>query len=266
MIRAHQEEMNRSNSAMLSCLHIILVRPRFPENIGMAARAMANMGTCDLTLVAPERWDREKADPLATGQGLAILDKARVEATLEKALESCTLALGTTARTGGWRDETFGPEQAARLARAAARQGGRIALVFGPEDKGLTNAEVALCTHLVTIPTAAGLTSLNLAQAVLLLLYECVKADRELPFVPESSRKWAGPGHAQGSRRATLAEEFLLLRTLQDTLLAIEYLPADNPDWFMRPVRRFLRKSRLRRHEFDMLMGICRRIGRKLDL
>lgn len=249
---------------MLRTLRVILVRPRFPENIGMTARAMANMGASDLVLVNPERWEKEKAVPLATPQGAGLLDAAVVERSLEAALAPCAAAFGTTARAGGWRRELLSPEGAALEARAVARQGGRVALVFGSEDRGLLNAEVEQCTRLVTIPTAAGNASLNLAQAVLVLLYECAKADLALAFSPENSeRRWTRPARSADSRRATLDEEGLLLRTLEEALLAIGHLPADNPDWFMQPMRRFIRKSRLRRHEFDMLMGICRQMKRK---
>jgi rRNA methylase len=131
----------------------------------------------------------------------------------------------------------------------------------------LTNAEVELCTRLVSIPTVAEHTSLNLAQAVLILLYECVKADMALAFDARNEsggRAWTRPARSADSRRATIEEERLLLATLQETLQAVDHLPGGNASWFMQPMRRFLRKSRLRRHEFDMLMGICRQIRSKL--
>ena len=252
---------------MLSTVAVVLVRPRFPENIGMVARACANMGVHRLLLVTPERWDeasQEKAALLATSQGLNILHTAEVYATLADALAPFALAVGTTARTGGWRRTTLLPEESARLARATARQGGECALVFGPEDTGLANEETALCTELATIPTAGGHSSLNLAQAVLLLLYECVKADMSLSFTPKTRANWVCPARDAGSRRATLEEEGRLFTELEDVLVDIGHLQTGNSGWFMQPLRRFLRKSRLRRHEFDMLMGICRQIRHHL--
>ena len=249
---------------MLNNVRVVLVRPRFPENIGMAARAMANMGASDLVLVDPERWEAEKAAPLATSQGQPLLASLRLADSLAGALADCTAAIGTTARTGGWRKQLLSPEKSALYARRAVREGGRVAFVFGPEDRGLGNAEVELCTELVTIPTLSGHSSLNLAQAVLVLLYECVKADMALPFTPAKERGWKrNPGGAD-SRRATLEEEAVLFAALEETLLAIDHLPKDNPGWFMQPMRRFLRKSRLRRHEFDMIMGICRQVQHKI--
>lgn len=266
---------------MLQNLSVILVRPRFPENIGMTARAMANMGAGDLVLVAPERWEREKALPLATVQGQPILDSLRLADDLQQALAPFSLAVGTTARIGGLRRGLLSPEKSAVLLRAACREGGRAALVFGPEDRGLSNEESFLCTHLATIDTA-GASSLNLAQAVLVMLYECLRADLALPFAPnapgarsasdasgtsgvrDEQRRVRRKARSAESRRATLAEEQRLLAALSETLIAVDHLPADNPSHFMQPLRRFLRKSRLRRHEFDMLMGICRQLQLKI--
>jgi rRNA methylase len=252
---------------MLSKVAVVLVRPRFPENIGMAARACANMGVSQLHLVAPERWDeaaQERAVLLATTQGQGLVRGAAVHSTLAEALAPFAFAMGTTARTGGWRRTTLLPEEGARLARGTARQGGQCALVFGPEDRGLANGETALCTELVTIPTAGGHCSLNLAQAVLLVLYECVKADMSLPFSPENRDEWVRPARDTGSRRATIAEEGRLFDELEALLLDVGHLQAGNSGWFMQPLRRFLRKGRLRRHEFDMIMGICRQIRHHL--
>lgn len=253
---------------MLHGVSVVLVRTRFPENIGMAARAMANMGVEQLILSAPELWVREKALPLATSQGEKILDDLLLVPDLRTALAPFSAAFGTTARTGGWRGQVMTPEKAALEIRSIVRQGGSAALVFGSEDRGLSNSEVEQCTHLVTIPTMAAKSSLNLAQAVLLFLYECVKADMALPFAPpeREKREWTKPSVKLDSRRATLAEEQLLFENIQDVLQEIDFLPDDNPGWFMQPLRRFLRKSRLRRHEFDMLMGICRQMRNKCRL
>lgn len=252
---------------MLRNLSVILVRPRFSENIGMTARAMANMGVADLVLVAPEKWERKKADPLATPKGRPVLDALRLADNLQQALAPFTLAVGATARTGALRRATISPEKSAAALRAACREGGRAALVFGPEDRGLENEETALCTQLTTIATA-GASSLNLAQAVLIMLHECLRADRILPFDPGAGTgpdKGAGRrARSSASRRATLEEEHLLLDTLCETLVTVDHLPAENSSHFMQPLRYFLRKSRLRRHEFDMLMGICRQVRLKI--
>lgn len=239
-------------------LSVILVRPRFPENIGMAARACANMGVRNLVLVDPERWDYAKAAPLATGKGIEVLDNLRLADSLAEALGECALAVGTTARTGGWRTNVTTPRKAATaIVERCGNENASAALVFGPEDRGLENAEVSLCTHLVTIPTSPEASSLNLAQAVLILLYECFTASLEHAYHPDRT-----PKGQKTSRTATIEEQELLFATLEKTLCRIDYLPTDNAGWFMRPLKRFFRRAVLRRHEFDLFMGICRQVLR----
>lgn len=243
-------------------ISVILVRTRFPENIGMAARACANMGASRLVLVQPERWVYEKAAPLATGQGRAFLDHIEICSSLGEALKKQTHAFGCTARTGGWRQDVMPPGKAARLineldAQGETEEGPAVALVFGPEDAGLANSEIELCSHLVTIPTAPETASLNLAQAVLILLYECFTASLRHSYHPEKS-----PKQRRQSRLSTVEEQEILFTQLQTALQHIEFLPEKNPEWFMRPLRRFLRKAALQRHEFDILMGICRKMLR----
>lgn len=102
-------------------LEIIMVGTKFPENIGMAARACANTGCGRLTLVSPVWWDKEKARPLATAKGEPLLDAIEVKPTLGEALAPNVLTFGTTARTGGWRRGLLTPEQAAKKWRIAGQ-------------------------------------------------------------------------------------------------------------------------------------------------
>ena len=240
----------RAPRSGLPDLTVVLVGTRFPENVGMAARACANMGCPNLILVAPELWIPEKARPLATAKGEAVLESLRIVDTLAQALAEQVLVIGATARVGGWRRNLLTPEDAAAEIAPLLEEHAPVALVFGPEDRGLNNDELEHCHRLVTIPTA-GASSLNLAQAVLLLLYACLRAS------PAPART-ADPGPL--SRRVNHAELELVYAAIRDTLLDIDYLHADNPDYFLMPVRRFLGKAALRRHEMDMLLGICRQI------
>ena len=137
---------------LLDGVQIVLVKTRFPENIGMAARACANMGCPAIRLVDPERWDREKAGPHATPKGQSLLDGVRVSPDLAVAVAESSLVLGTTARTGGWRQALLAPGQAAREVAAALARDEKVSLVFGPEDRGLNNEEITHCQRLVTIP------------------------------------------------------------------------------------------------------------------
>ena len=242
---------------MLEDLHIIMVKTRFPENVGMAARACANMGAAHIVLVDPELWDKEKARPLATAKGASILDGIHVTVSLPDALREYALFVGTTARTGGWRRDVLTPHSAAQEIVAALREGGRVALLFGPEDRGLNNEEIEHCQRLVTIPTAPTASSLNVAQSVLLLLYECFTAARA---DTDKIRRLPPPE----SRRITAGEQERLYASLRETLLRIDYLHGNNPDYFLMPLRRLLGRVGLRRHEYDALMGICRQVRNKI--
>lgn len=262
----------------MSRLRLVLTRPRFPENIGMAARASANFGRASLHLVQPERWNpehRDKALPLATSQGAPLLDSLVLHDSLADAVAPCPLVLGTTARTGGWRRQIISPRQAAEEAALRLAAGEEVALVFGPEDRGLSNADLRHCGRLVSIPAAPDASSLNLAQAVLLMMYECRLAlsglpDRPIPGPAVSSSGLPAPraaarakgGHGELSRRVTRRERDLLDAALKKSLLDIGFLRPDNPDYFFLPLARFFDRADLRRHEMDIFMGICRRMSR----
>jgi tRNA/rRNA methyltransferase len=235
---------------MLHNLSVILFRPKFSENVGAAARACANMGVGRLVLVDPPAFDLERARPMATSKGGLMLEKMEIFGTLAEAVAGAEAVYGTTARLGGWRKGVITPGQAADGVVKTLRSGG-VAVVFGPEDAGLSNQETQLCSRLVNIPTADEATSLNLAQAVLLVCYEIFKASKGLQ--EETDQPAA-------SRAATHAERESLFAALRESLLAIDFLKPDNPDYWMLPVRRFIDRVGLRRHEFNLLMGVCRQI------
>jgi tRNA/rRNA methyltransferase len=236
---------------MLDDLAVVLFRPKYPENIGSAARACLNMGVSRLILVAPYNFDIDKARPLATAHARHILEGAQIVETLAEAVEGFTAVYGTTARTGGWRKGIMTPATLAGVVDERLRSGGRVAIVFGPEDKGLTNDETSVCSGLMTIPTSREGTSLNLAQAVVVVLYECFKRALDTPFTPD------GPPQ---ERATTVQEQEALFQNLQESLLAIDFLKDDNPDYWMLPVRRFFAKINLKRNEFNLLMGVCRQV------
>ncbi len=219
---------------MLDDLAVVLFRPKYPENVGSAARACLNMGVENLILVQPRDFDLDKARPLATAHAKHILEQARIVETLPEAVEGFTAVYGTTARTGGWRKGIMSPTTMAGVVDDRLRSGGKVAIVFGPEDKGLTNEETSICSGLMTIPTSREGTSLNLSQAVLVVLYECFKKSLDKPFKPD------GPPE---ERPTTIQEQEAMFNNLQETLLAVDFLKGDNPDYWMLPVRRFFPRS-----------------------
>lgn len=159
--------------ASLSRISVILCEPRHPGNIGAVARAMANFGVADLRLVNPCQYLHPEARKFAANAH-PLLGAAAVYSDLAAALDGLSLSVATTRRSGRLRgqplDVTALPELVAALPPDA-----RVGLVFGREDCGLTNDEIVLCSHLASVATCEPLGSLNLAQAVLLFLYELAR-------------------------------------------------------------------------------------------
>jgi len=163
---------------------VVLVEPQLGENIGAAARAMANFGLSQLRLVNPRQgWPNDKALTMATGAG-RVLDGAMLYPTLAAAIADCSYVLATTARAHDQAKPVIGPAEAAELMAPRIGAGENIAVLFGRERNGLENDEVALADAIVTLPVNRAFASLNLAQAVVIVAYEWFKLARagKLPF------------------------------------------------------------------------------------
>jgi tRNA/rRNA methyltransferase len=164
---------------------IILCEPQLGENIGTAARAMANFGLWDLRIVNPrDGWPNEKA-VAAASRADHVIERARVFDTVEAAIADLSLVHATTARRRDMQKEVVGPEESARRLDAHIQAGRGAGLLFGREKWGLYNEEVALAESIVTLPVEPAFASLNIAQAVLLMSYEWRRQSElgaELPF------------------------------------------------------------------------------------
>ncbi len=227
----------------------VLIKPKASGNVGAAARALKNMGFGDLRLVAPYRFSKRAAQAMAV-HARDVLDRARIFSELAAAVEDCGLVVGTTCRTGQYRSiaKPIGGVASELIALSAAN---RIAILFGPEDFGLTNRELKFCDRLATIPAAPDYPSLNLAQAVMVTAYELMTASR-------ASRE---PAVAVDSPAlAPAAEVDAMLARMANALVAIGFLPGDNPDHIMFAVRAMLGRSGVTPRECDILNGIARQI------
>jgi tRNA/rRNA methyltransferase len=164
---------------------VILCEPQLGENIGTAARAMANFGLWDLRLVRPrDGWPNERA-VAAASRADHVIERVRVFETLEEAIADLTLVLATTARSRDMQKEVIGPDEAATRMAAQIAIGKGAGLLFGRERWGLLNEEVALADSIVTLPVEPAFASLNIAQAVLLMAYEWRRHSElgaQLPF------------------------------------------------------------------------------------
>jgi tRNA/rRNA methyltransferase len=169
---------------------VILVEPQLGENIGAAARVMANFGLAQLRIVAPrQEWPNEKARIMAAGAD-RVLDNATLYASIAEAVADCTLLLATTARAHDQAKPVIAPDEAARELAPRVAAGETVGILFGRERIGLINEEVALADRIVTLPVNPAFASLNLAQAVAIIAYEWFKLATAgaLPFaMPEKS-------------------------------------------------------------------------------
>lgn len=236
----------------LDRIRIVLVRTSHPGNIGAAARAMKTMGLGQLVLVAPRAFPDPEAVARASGAG-DILEGARVVRTLSEALAGTRLSAALTAR----RRERSVPMSGAREAAAelvAFAAEGEVALVFGTENSGLTNDEVALCTMPVTIPANPAFSSLNLGAAVQLLCYELRMAAAE-PLLP------AQPVADLATFEEIEGFHAHLERAMTDSGF---YDPA-NPKRLLQRVRRLFGRIRLEREEVNILRGIVSAMEHKPD-
>ena len=177
-------DRTRSSDLALEAPAVILVVPQLGENIGMAARAMLNCGLTDLRLVRPrDGWPSDPARAASSGADI-VIDNVRVFETTEAALADRTLVYATTARDRAMTKRVLTPEAAAHEMRERQTgEGAKIGILFGGEAKGLNNDDVALADHVITAPLNPGFSSLNLAQAVLLVSWEWRKQTLDVPAV-----------------------------------------------------------------------------------
>ena len=235
---------------LLHRVNIVLVEPTHPGNIGASARAMKAMGLERLRLVAPDRFPSAEATARAAGAD-DVLHQALVVGSMDDAIADCGFVLGTTARPRRieWPVIDAG-EGAQRVVAESART--PVAVVFGRERSGLTNAEIDRCHALIRIPTAARFSSLNVAAAVQIVAYET----RVAAF---GGRVSGTPSRAQA---ATAEEIEGFYRHLEATLVGIGYLDPAAPKLLMRRLRRLFSKSEPDRAEINILRGILTAVDR----
>jgi tRNA/rRNA methyltransferase len=229
-------------------LSVVLVEPQGPLNIGAACRAMMNFGFSDLRLVNPQVDHLVDDARRMAVKATPVLEMASLYSNLETALEDCHFALGTTRRFGKYREDFLHPDESAELVVPLTDKG-RVALVFGREDKGLHTAELDLCQRLITIPTDDVLPSMNLAQSITICLYEI-------------SRAVARKRHMTSGRKNLATGKCLerMFSHMRETLVRIGYLDPQNPDHILRTFRRIFGRAGLNDREVRVLRGLWSRI------
>ena len=232
---------------------IVLHQTRSPENLGAVARVMANFGFSRLILSDPVTHDFRGAERLAV-KGGAVLGAMAVARDLPEALRDCVYAVGTTSRTQIEGREALTPEEAvARLAEQSRR--GRVALVLGSEQRGLSNEELAFCSDLLVIPTHEVQPSMNLAQAAAVLLYLCSRVGRG--EVREPPAGVVGEGARMGTVRA-------LGERMREVMLQAQFLNPQAPEHVLRELERSLLRAELTQREAELWLTAFKHLGRQL--
>lgn len=232
-------------TSLLDGVAVVLFEPQDPINIGTCVRAMKNMGLTDLRLVNPRDFDRERA-AISAPHGEDVIASARVFGSLEEALADRTLVAATSARGRAARQEVARPREAAPHLLEHVSGGGRVALLFGREDRGLTNAELDQAHLLLTIPTRPDYASLNLGQAVLVITYELFL----LGGAPEGFRT-----PKRSFAPATGEQLEGLYAQLQTTLRRVEFLKPPADEGVMRALRGVFQRAALDQREASILRG-----------
>jgi tRNA/rRNA methyltransferase len=236
---------SQRGQAVLDHIRIVLVEPQHSGNIGAVARAMKNMALSQLVLVNPVDHLAMEARMMAM-HAFDILQRARVVSTLPEAVVDAGYVVGTTRRLGKARQANLTSRGMAPLLLELAASN-PLAIVFGRENSGLTNAELGQCHELITIPAHPVFGSMNLAQAVLLVCYELYVAS-------------ATPPPSTPPQLATVEELERLYTRLREVLYRIGFLHGSHPDRMMGYFRRFFARHGLKSRDVKVFLGVFRQI------
>jgi tRNA/rRNA methyltransferase len=271
----------------LQNITIVLVSPQYAGNIGSVCRAMKNTGLSRLFLVSPEQDPLSVEARMMATSAKDILQKAKTFSTLEEALDGFRWIAGTSARKGINRGPFIPPREISPEIIQHARSI-PVAVLFGPEDRGLTNRELDPCHALIQITTHPGLSSLNLAQAVLLVCYELYltnlheSRNAEGGMRPEPCKFQSRPalhvvqGGKRKEKRVRREEAFSssgllpplaefqkvekMYTHLEQLLLRIGFLDTNNPKRIMHTLRRIYGRAHLGDRDVAILRGIFRQL------
>ena len=225
---------------------IVLNKPKYPGNVGSVARCARNMGIEKISVVGNRDLAVEEMKQMATHFAAGIVARIQHFDRLDEALAKFNFIVGATSRRGSGRGPVISPrEMAERLIDIS--QDNEVALLFGPEDMGLSNDDLRFCHLLVTIPTSKHNKSINLSHAVMILCYESFTAHME-------------PLEAFTPRLADSVELEGMYEQMKALLTKIGFLNPQNPDYWMMHVRRFLSRRDLFSKEVKIIRGVCRQL------
>ena len=237
-------------------IKIVLVGTTHPGNIRAAARAIKTMGLRHLDLVCPKEFPSEQAI-YRSKAAKDILENARIYQSLLESVKDCEMVIGTSARNRKVPWPVLDPKNASKEINSNVRNNSKVAIVFGREDRGLTNEELGLCNLHVHIPTNEDYTSLNLAQAVQIMTYEV-----RMSFIGEdnleSDQEW-------DVDIATSDQTERLIEHMDELMQDVEFYDIENPRKLLMRVRRFFKRSGIDVMEANIFRGLFSTIQKKLD-
>ena len=231
--------------SLLNNIRVVLVEPIFGGNIGSVCRVINNNDITDLAIVNPRpTTDWDDARKLACN-AKEQLDARKEFPTLAEAIADCTVVAATSARTGFYRDTAYTPREFSPIALESAKDH-KIALVFGREDKGLHNEELALCTHIIQIPSSKRYTSLNLSHAVMLCCHELFTASET--FQPSEEK----------ADEADSAIRERMFATWREMMIKTEFTHEQKLEHMMMGLRRIFSRGKLTIPDCKILMGLAK--------
>lgn len=229
---------------MLANIRVVLSSTSHPGNIGATARAMKTMGLTRLYLVNPKVFPAAEATARASGAD-DVLANAVVCSAVDEALSGCHLVVGASARSRSIPCPVINPAESARKVFVESEPG-EVAMLFGCERSGLSNAEIDRCQYLVQIPSNPDYGSLNLAAAVQIICYEILVAHRQ-PGQPEDVPDYVPASNDEMER---------YYQHLEQALIDLDFLDPDNPRQLMRRLRRLYNRARPDGNEVNILRGM----------
>jgi len=241
------------NDNFLNTVKVVLVGTTHPGNIGAAARAIKNMGIFNLALVKPKEFPSDIAI-YRSKAAKDILENAEIYESLEDAIAGCKLIVGTSARARSVPWPVFNPRDAAEEMSKISKQG-NVAIVFGREDRGLTNDELGLCNFHVHIPSDPNYSSLNLSQAVQILAYEIRLAYSRDEVISEVKWDVDLANNEQTER---------LIDHMEELMQDVEFYDVENPRKLLLRVRRFFKRSKIDVMEANIFRGLFSAIQKRL--
>lgn len=243
---------------MFSNIRIVLVNTSLPANIGSAARALKTMGLRQLVLVEPKVFPSGEATALASNAS-DVLANARVAATLEEAIADCPLVIGASARSRTIPWPMLDAREAGELSRVESEKH-PVAIIFGREDRGLTNEELQQCHYHVSIPSDEEYGVLNVAAAVQVIAYEVRMAHL-------SQKEVSGKHQMTFTSQSVWDEEIVpasdmeqFLSHFEAALVESSFLDPNNPRQMPARMRRMFSRLRLDRLEYNLWRGVFSRM------